>query len=193
MNSSQQKHKKTSHISGFTLVELMVTISIAAILMAVAAPSYTTFIRNSQLSDAVGEFMSAANAARGNAIKQGINTFLVPTTGANWSTGWYVFADGNWDGVYTASDPKDVLIMQSPAPNSILTVATPAGNNSTLTSGYLLFNGSGYPKMTNGGLAGGRLKIANGTTRAVFVIVSTTGRVRSCVENTTTCTAANAN
>lgn len=171
----------------------MVTISIAAILMAVAAPSYTTFIRNSQLSDAVGEFMSAANAARGNAIKQGINTFLVPTTGANWSTGWYVFADGNWDGVYTASDPKDVLIMQSPAPNSILTVATPAGNNSTLTSGYLLFNGSGYPKMTNGGLAGGRLKIANGTTRAVFVIVSTTGRVRSCVENTTTCTAANAN
>ena len=193
MNANQQNCKRDSHLKGFTIVELMVTIAIAAVLMMVATPSYTTFIRNSQLSDAVGEFMAATNAARGNAIKQGIKTYLVPKTGTDWSTGWYVFADGNWDGVYTASDPKDVLIMQSPAPNSILTVSTPAGINSTLTSGYLLFNGSGYPKMTNGGLAAGRLKIANGTTRAVFVIVSTTGRVRSCVENTTTCTAANAN
>jgi type IV fimbrial biogenesis protein FimT len=172
-------------MNGFTIVELMVTISIAAILMAVAAPNYTTFIRNSQLSDAVGEFMTAANAARGNAIKQGINTFLVPATGTDWSTGWYVFADGNWDGVYTASDPKDVLVMQSPSPNTILTVTTPTA--STLASGYLLFNGSGYPKMTNGGLGSGRLKIANGTTRAIIISINTTGRVRSCVENTTTC------
>lgn len=190
---SQHSCQQASHAKGFTIIELLVTIAIAAILLTVAAPSYTTFIRNSQLSDAVGEFMAAANAARGNAIKLGTKTYLVPTTGTDWSTGWYVFSDGNWDSVYTASNPKDVLVMQSPAPNSILTVSTPAGNDSTLTSGYLLFNGSGYPKMTNGGLAAGTLRIANGTTRAVFVIVSTTGRVRSCVENTTTCTAANAN
>lgn len=185
MNANQQNCKRDSHLKGFTIVELMVTIAIAAVLMMVATPSYTTFIRNSQLSDAVGEFMAATNAARGNAIKQGINTYLVPTTGTNWSTGWYVFADGNWDGVYTASEPKDVLIMQSPAPNSILTVTTPTA--STLASGYLLFNGSGYPKITNGGLGSGRLKIANGTTRAIIISINTTGRVRSCVENTTTC------
>ena len=185
MDFNQPTCKKASYMHGFTIVELMVTISIAAILMAVAAPNYTTFIRNSQLSDAVGEFMTAANAARGNAIKQGINTYLVPATGTDWSTGWYVFADGNWDGVYTASDPKDVLVMQSPSPNTILTVTTPTA--STLASGYLLFNGSGYPKMTNGGLGSGRLKIANGTTRAIIISINTTGRVRSCIENTTTC------
>lgn len=185
MNSTHKKYQKTWYVKGFTIIELMVTVAIAAILLSVAAPSYTTFIRNSQLSDAVGEFMSAANAARGNAIKQGINTYLVPATGTDWSTGWYVFADGNWDGVYTASDPKDVLVMQSPSPNTILTVTTPTA--STLASGYLIFNGSGYPKMTNGGLGSGRLKIANGTTRAIIISINTTGRVRSCVENTTTC------
>ncbi len=185
MNSTHKKYQKTWYVKGFTIIELMVTVAIAAILLSVAAPSYTTFIRNSQLSDAVGEFMSAANAARGNAIKQGINTYLVPATGTDWSTGWYVFADGNWDGVYTASDPKDVLVMQSPSPNTILTVTTPTA--STLASGYLIFNGSGYPKTTNGGLGSGRIKIANGSTRAIIISINTTGRVRSCVENLTTC------
>lgn len=185
MNSNQQTYKKNWRVRGFTIIELMVTIAIAAILLSVAAPSYTTFIRNSQLSDAVAEFMSAANAARGNAIKLGTNTFLVPTTGTDWSTGWYVFSDGNWDGVYTASDPKDVLVMQSPSPNTILTVTTPTA--STLASGYLLFNGSGYPKTTGGGFGSGRLKIANGTTKAIIISINATGRVRSCVENLTTC------
>ena len=191
MNSNQQTYKKTWHVRGFTIIELMVTVAIAAILLTVAAPSYTTFIRNSQLSDAVGEFMAAANAARGNAIKQGIKTYLVPTTGTDWSTGWYVFSDGNWDGVYTASDPKDVLVMQSPPPNTILTVTTPTA--STLASGYLIFNGSGYPKTTSGGFGAGRLKIANGTTRAIIISINATGRVRSCVENTTTCTDTSSN
>ena len=187
MNPSQLNYKKTSRIKGFTIVELMVTIAIAAILLSVAAPSYTTFIRNSQLSDAVGEFMAAVNAARGNAIKQGINTYLVPTTGTDWSTGWYVFADGNWDGVYTANDPKDVLIMQSPAPNSILTVATPSADS--LTNGYLLFNGSGYPKkkLPDTGFATGQIVMAN-TGRSTTVMISNTGRVRSCKTNTTGCT-----
>ena len=188
MNANQQNCKRDSHLKGFTIVELMVTISIAAILMAVAAPSYTTFIRNSQLSDAVGEFMSATNAARGNAIKQGIHTYLVPTTGTDWSTGWYVFADGNWDGVYTASDPKDVLVMQSPTPNSILTVQTPIGNQSTLANGYLLFTGSGYPKQKNGGMATGKISIVNGSIRTTIIYIDNTGRVRSCTKNTTTCT-----
>lgn len=177
-----------SRYRGFTLVELMVTISLAAILMAIAAPSYITFIRNSQLSDAVGDFMSAVNTARGNAVKQGVNTFLVPTTGTDWSTGWFVFADGNWDGVYTATDPRDVLIMQSPAPNSILTIATPAGNNNTLANGYLLFNGSGYPRQTNGGgMSTNQISFVNGTIRTTIINIDNTGRVRSCKENGTTC------
>lgn len=184
-----QLSKPFKTMNGFTIIELMVTIAIAAVLMTVAAPSYTTFIRNSQLSDAVGEFMSAANAARGNAIKNGINTFLIPNTGKDWSTGWIVFADGDWDGVYTTgSTSKDVLIMQSPAPNTFLTIATPAGNNSTLADGYLLFNGSGYPKQKNGGMATGAISVVNGTTRTTFINIAETGRVRSCIKNATTCT-----
>lgn len=169
-------------MTGFTLVELMVTITIATILMMVATPSYRQFVSNSQLSEAVSEFMSAVNAARGNAIKQGRNTYLVPLDGANWSSGWRVYADVNWDGVYTAG--TDELVLESAAPSSELTITTPTVNS--LASGYLLFNGSGYPKLTGGGLATGKIVMANAY-RSSTVNIDGTGRVRSCKTGSTGC------
>ena len=35
---------------GFTLIELLVTLSVASILLAVAAPSYRTFVQDNQLT-----------------------------------------------------------------------------------------------------------------------------------------------
>lgn len=163
-------------MTGFTLVELMVTISIATILMMVATPSYRQFISNAQLSEAVNEFMSAVNTARGNAIKQGRNTYLVPLDGANWSSGWRVYADVNWDQVYTAG--TDELVLESVAPSSELTLTTPTANS--LASGYLLFNGSGYPKLKN------KIVMANAY-RSSTVNIDGTGRVRSCKTGSTGC------
>ena len=169
-------------VQGFTLVELMVTIAVATLLMMVAVPSYVTFQRNAQLSDAVSNFMSAVNAARGKAIQQGQNTYLVPLDGTNWSSGWRVYADVDWDKAYTAG--TDELILESTAPSSALTITTPTGNS--LASGYFLFNGSGYPKLKNGGLATGKIVMANAH-RSSTVNIDGTGRVRSCKTGSTGC------
>ena len=171
------------HASGFTLVELMVTIAVATVLMMVAVPNYITFQRNAQLSDTVSNFMTAVNSARGNAIKQGRNTYLVPLVGTNWASGWRVYADVNWDKVYTAG--TDELVLESAAPSSALTITTPTANS--LASGYLLFNGSGYPKLTDGGLATGKIVMAN-EYRSSTVNIDGTGRVRSCKTGSTGCT-----
>ena len=169
-------------VQGFTLVELMVTIAVATLLMMVAVPSYVTFQRNAQLSDAVSNFMSAVNAARGKAIQQGQNTYLVPLDGTNWSSGWRVYADVDWDKAYTAG--TDELILESTAPSSALTITTPTDNS--LASGYFLFNGSGYPKLKNGGLATGKIVMANAH-RSSTVNIDGTGRVRSCKTGSTGC------
>ena len=179
----QVRLSASRRVSGFTLVELMVTIAIATILLMVAVPSYITFLRNSQLSDAVNSFMGAVNTARGNAIKQGRRTYLVPLDGAAWSSGWRVYADVNWDGVYTAG--TDELVFESAAPDPALTITTPTG--SSLASSYLLFNGSGYPKLSNGAFATGKIVMANAY-RSSTVNIDGTGRVRSCKTGSTGCT-----
>ena len=165
----------------------MVTIAIATLLMMVAVPNYVTFQRNAQLSDAVSNFMSAVNAARGNAIQQSRNTYLVPLDGINWSSGWFVYADVNWDKNYTAG--TDELILESTAPSLALTITTPTATtppDNSLASSYFLFNGSGYPKSKTGGLATGKIVMANAY-RSSTVNIDATGRVRSCKTNSTGC------
>lgn len=167
---------------GFTLIELLVTMVIGTLLMMVAVPSFVQFQRNAQLSDAVSSFITAANTARANAMKQGLNTYLIPNTGANWSSGWMVFTDSNWNQTYEAG--TDEVVLRHEAISTDVTITTPG--TSSLTSGYLLYNGSGYPRLKTGGFSAATMIISN-TARSSSVIVDTAGRVRSCKTGSTGC------
>lgn len=80
---------------GFSLVELMVTVAIAAILMAIAAPSFSIFIDNQKLLTTATEFYSAVNMTRSEAIKRGTQVTLAANDGTKWTSGWTVFVDTN--------------------------------------------------------------------------------------------------
>jgi type IV fimbrial biogenesis protein FimT len=80
---------------GFSLVELMVTVAIAAILMAIAAPSFSIFIDNQKLLTTATEFYSAVNMTRSEAIKRGAQVTLAANDGVAWTSGWTVFVDTN--------------------------------------------------------------------------------------------------
>ena len=161
--------------AGFTLIELMITLAVAGVLGMVAVPSLMQFQRNAQLSDATGNFISAANAARANAMKRGMNTYLIPATGTDWSSGWLVYTDTNWNQIYDADTDEVVLRHEGSGAN--VTISTP--NASTLSSGYLLFNGSGYPRMKSGGFGGGTIIMSN-SARSSSIIIDPAGRLRSC-------------
>lgn len=168
--------------AGFTLIELIVTIAIGTLLMLVAVPSFVQFQRNAQLSDAVSSFISAANTARANAMKQGLNTYLIPNTGTNWNSGWLVYADANWNQVYNAG--TDEVILRHEAITADVAITAPGA--SSLTSGYLLFNGSGYPRLKAGGFSQATMVMCN-TSRASSIIVDLAGRVRSEKATPTNC------
>ena len=55
---------------GFTIVELMVTVAIAAILLAVAVPSFTSFAQKRAISQKTVEVRNALELARGLALSQ---------------------------------------------------------------------------------------------------------------------------
>ena len=55
---------------GFTLVELMVTISLLAILLALAAPSFSTWIRNAQVRTVSDSLQNGIRLAQAEAIRR---------------------------------------------------------------------------------------------------------------------------
>lgn len=81
--------------SGFTLVEMMVALAIAAILLAIAVPSYSGSQLNSQLRASANDLIGSINFARSEAIKGGtVVTLCASSDGENcggaWNQGWVV-------------------------------------------------------------------------------------------------------
>ena len=174
-----ERHMKAH---GFTLIELLVTISIGTLLMLVAVPNFMQFQRNALLSNAVSNFIGSANTARANAMKQGINTYMVPNnTTVGWSSGWYVFADTNFN---TAHDggAEAIIVSHEAIDSSVAIKTTPS---SSLAENYLMFNGSGYPRLKTGAFSAATIELRN-TARASSVVIDLAGRVRSCKTGTTT-------
>lgn len=78
-----------STMRGFTLIELMVVISIAAVMMGLALPSFTSFVAGQRVKTATSDFSLAAVFARSEAIKRNAEVGIV-AAGGDWKDGWSV-------------------------------------------------------------------------------------------------------
>ena len=102
--------------TGFTAIELMVVVSIVAILAALAAPSFSPLIENWRVRESAEQLQSTLYYARSEAIKRGGQVLIqkIPNntngcttaTGTRaWDCGWIVCHDTNGSGTCTAADP----------------------------------------------------------------------------------------
>lgn len=83
-------------VVGFTLVELMVTLALLALVVTLAVPSFREFNLRSNQSAIVNELVGALNLARSESVKTG-RAGTVIRAGANWNAGWRVEIDLNGD------------------------------------------------------------------------------------------------
>lgn len=111
---------KTSN--GFTLVEVMIAISVMAILIFGGVPSFIQFIRDTAVSSQSNNLVSAINYARSEAIRRGDEIHLTAITDDKqktaWINGWVIWIDNNGDG---KKDTTEVLRMFD-APDGDLTL-----------------------------------------------------------------------
>ena len=125
--------------NGFTLIELMTTLGIAAILVTMAVPSMKSFTLNSRQTAGVNELVSGMHLARNTAIT--MNTRVTMCTSENgqscqsvgWDKGWIAFIDKNSDQNVDA----DEAIIRSAGSVEGLTI------NSGLYSDYLMYRPNG--------------------------------------------------
>lgn len=176
---------------GFTLIELMVTVALAAVLAFVAVPSLTIFKRNAELTSVTNALVAALSTARSEALKRGYSGYVTPSNGTNWNGGWVSFvnvSDDNTSRTFEAA--TDVLLnTQAPLP-SYFSVTGPCTTGSASGTSFVRFDASGFAGMSScNGIRNANFLIerndlpANSPERleqSRRVIISITGRVRAC-------------
>ncbi|MXS86002.1 prepilin-type N-terminal cleavage/methylation domain-containing protein [Nitrosomonas sp. HPC101] len=119
---------------GFTMVELMITISIASILLAVAVPSYQSLMRESRLTTQANELMTALHYARSEAVKRGVRVTLCKSAdgatcnGDSWKDGWLIFSDSDAGTAGTVDGADEVLRVFPGLKGSTLTTGSNFAN-----------------------------------------------------------------
>lgn len=186
---NKHKHKHT----GFTLIELMITLAIVGILLTVGVPSLKTFMQGNQLIAASNELISALHVARSEAIKLNSRVSICESsdgtncsTTGSWKNGWIVFldADGQLDHNGQACDGsgQDCLLRIHDAINDPLLSMSGVDTNGNAVSSFT-FTARGMPKDTSGVSESGVFSIcsfdsSNNVIDSRAVVLSLSGRVR---------------
>ena len=165
--------------SGFTLLELLITVAIISIVMAIAVPSMTTFTQNDRLTTNINTMIGHLAYARSEAVKRSQQVSICSSnnattcTGGSWQDGWIVYIDADGDNSFTAGE--EVLRAQQ---------ALEGSNTLTSTIGtQVTYDYRGFVNAASVGsflLCDGRSG-PHGKT----LTISTTGRVRH--EGSSTC------
>ncbi len=148
---------------GFTMIELMITVTLVAILASIAAPSMRTYVLNNRLNSASQEFLRTLQTARSEATKRQRNvvvcasanpqatdtTTITCTTGT--PSGWIMFEENttpDWDRASTEAlievHTYDANKMQLLANNSKRVSYTPTG--------FATVNGGAAPQIRSTGV-----------------------------------------
>jgi type IV fimbrial biogenesis protein FimT len=133
--------------SGFTLVELLVTLVVVSILLAVGAPAFQDFIKNNRVTGQTNDLVSAIQLARSEALKRGTNMVVCASTDQatctgkdTWARGWIVFSDLNLNnapdvGTGKCLETEDCIMASRKVLSEGSTVTTIADNVRFLPTG----------------------------------------------------------
>jgi type IV fimbrial biogenesis protein FimT len=183
------------HSAGFTLVELIITVTILGILMAVGMPSFTNFIRNSQIRSAAENLQAGLNLARSESLRRNarVSFWMVSDLTAACARGatrtsWVVSMANPAGACNAASSETNApqLIQSRSGSDNTATVTLSATDSAGAASSCITFNGFGQVESTctGGGnpIAKVVLNSSGGTSgiRTLEVRVTSGGAIRLC-------------
>lgn len=186
---------------GVTMLEMAVVVAIAAVLAAVAAPSFSQFLKNSQIKGAAESVENGLRLARAEAVRHNtlvrfqlttsvLNDCALSTANANW-----VISVDDPSGLCASTGAKDAYPLSdtthNPAPRILQKFSSAEGAQSASVVAdqtTVVFNGIGKITPTPSSAINfnfsnpqaGNCIAQSGTVRCMRVVVSAAGQVRMC-------------
>jgi type IV fimbrial biogenesis protein FimT len=159
--------------SGLTIVELMITVAIAAVLLGIALPAFNGFIEQQTLTTQVNSFLLSVQYSRSEATRQGTNVSMISLDASDdaneWGPGWCV-AVGTPANCPAAGAVTSLRRFDATAPNTL------TGEGALNTVDRLTFNARGLLV----GAAGGTLELCGSTgSSGRRISLAATGRASS--------------
>ena len=169
------------HTQGLTLLELLIALSILAILAAIGIPSFTTQIESTRTRAAADQLYQAIHLARTKAVTA--NRRATMRKLGDWNSGWEVFFDRDFDSVRDAGE--ELLIAQGEISGASIYANSPLAN-------YVSFIGTGESRFagtaSSGGFQAGTFTICPDNGGEGYLLVLTrSGRMRQSRATTQDC------
>lgn len=170
----------SSKVSGFTLLELLITLAVMAGILMVAIPNMADMSTATRIEAQANAFLSAVHLTRNEAIKRNARVVLCKSdtgsscsTDGGWESGWVVFHDVNNN---AALDAGEAVIQRKQAlpPNMLLRGKGPV-------SSYISYTSIGVTKLSSGAFQAGTLTLCTPSSdsgEARRIVINKTGRPR---------------
>ncbi|MBK0392948.1 GspH/FimT family protein [Ramlibacter algicola] len=165
---------------GFSLVELLAVLAVAAVLLGVGLPSLRSLVGSMAASAASNDLLADLLFARSEALKRKARVTLCKsadgatcTTAGRWDQGWIVFVDSNGNGTRAAGE---LLLQRQQALGGDLH----ALGNGTLAR-YVAYAPDGSTRQVGGAFQAGTLTVCRPSAEPVtgrLIVINANGRPR---------------
>lgn len=174
---------------GWTLVDVMITLVVIALLSSAAGPSFLGLFERTLRDTMGGEALSALRFVRSEAIKRNHQVVLCKSSrvdtcssAGDWAQGWLAFHDVNGNAQLDAGE-EVVLRREGFPPGWRMSGNGPVAN-------HVAYQSLGNTRSPSGGFQAGTLtlcKVSSQPTTAVRIVINSMGRPRTETVSVASC------